>query len=172
MNRRKFLKLFLGSAIAAALPAAIKAKSNPVFEDPMIDFAKPDGESTVSAIMKSGEIGRYEGMVFIESTPQGNISWSKVDNIRSWDQEPGGYTLSDELSETLRGSLEPVNKYKRKGYFDFESENQQFINDELNKLRNKQLDNMMLVPKSRQAGRTYTNKALDKLIRDLNESFI
>lgn len=163
MNRRKFLKAMLGTAVAAIVPGC-KFPAGPT-ESIAVDMAKPGADKCLFA-----EFGRYESVRFIESTPEGRNSFydeykNAIYSNSKWDvpvQEQGGFMYSDELSETLRGSLKPVNSYYK---------TPDFIQDELNKLRNKQIDNMALVT-HRKAGRTYSNNALNKLIRDLNESFI
>jgi len=80
MNRRGFLKTLLGASIAAALPGC-KYPAGPT-ESVAIDLAKPGSEHTA---FLNGEFGRYEGVRFIESTPEGgNVFYSKALNPKSW----------------------------------------------------------------------------------------
>lgn len=85
MNRRGFIKRFLGVAVAAALPAC-KFPAGPT-EHVGIDLAKTGSDKTV----------------FFVSTPDGSWGWS---------QETGGYMYSDELSEALRKEIQPMIKFR------------------------------------------------------------
>lgn len=83
MNRRRFLQAILATGIA---PAIVRAES-------LMKIVIP---STKEVAWFNGEIGKYEGVTFIEN----NNVWA----INSF----GGYIYSQKLSEELRKAVSPL----------------------------------------------------------------
>ena len=92
MNRRGFMKALLGCSAAAALPVVGKAVSN-----------KP-----VAVIKKAHNVG-ITGLDSAKSGSEWDIS---PYNDFDWNNEPGGFMISDEMSTKIRGALGRFNAPK------------------------------------------------------------
>jgi len=95
MNRRGFLKSIVAVAVGATLPMRSQAET-------FIGVDPAAGEDH-SAVMRSGEIGEYEGFRFIETTNTKSVG-------QTWDID-GGYILTQQQEDELLKQMHPATKF-------------------------------------------------------------